>query len=54
MNEYREYMKTKKDEDLLSACKKLKQDGMKVEAVKLYRREKKCALKPAMDAINAL
>lgn len=54
MNEYRKYMQSKKDEDLLAVCKKLKDDGLKVDAVKLYRREKHCALKPAMDAVNAL
>lgn len=43
-----------KDETLLMRCRKLKRAGDKVAAVKLYRAEKRCALKPAMDAIDAL
>jgi acyl-coenzyme A thioesterase PaaI-like protein len=54
MNEYRTFMKDKKEGDFLATCKRLKKEGRKVEAVKLYRREKQCALKPAMEAIEAL
>ncbi len=57
MNEYKEKQKDakdEKDETLLIRCRELKRAGDKVSAVKLYRAEKRCALKPAMDAINAL
>ena len=52
MNEYKEKQKTEKDEMLLIRCRELKLAGDKVAAVKLYRAEKHCALKPAMDAID--
>ena len=54
MNEYKEKQKAEKDEPLLIRCRELKRAGDKVAAVKLYRAEKRCALKPAMDAIDAL
>ena len=54
MNKYKEQQKSKKDEMLLIRCRELKRAGDMVAAVKLYRSEKRCALKPAMDAINAL
>lgn len=54
MNEHNEKQKAEKDEMLLVRCRELKRAGDKVAAVKLYRAEKRCALKPAVDAINAL
>jgi hypothetical protein len=54
MNEYKEKQKAEKDETLLIRCRELKRAGDKGAAVKLYRAEKRCALKPAMDAIDAL
>lgn len=54
MNEYKEKQKSEKNGMLLDRCRELKLAGDKVAAVKLYRAEKRCALKPAMDAINAL
>jgi hypothetical protein len=38
MNEYRTFMQNKKEGDFLATCKRLKKEGRKVEAVKLYRR----------------